>query len=180
MANKPFETYFDERIVLTGAPPPEGDQYLVLRSGVVYKTSFGQTRGFAHFTDDADVTTISTIDTWTDVANTLVNPSITPTLTFAANTFTYAGLDQLTPTPIRAAVSIIKPAAGSTAYSVGIAINGTVVAAHQTADVDDQDRVFIATEWHAALSAGDTITMKIKNRDNTDDIICQDGQLSIG
>jgi hypothetical protein len=180
MGNKPFETYFDERIVLTGAPPPEGDQYLVYRSGVVYKTSFGQTRGFSQFVDDATVTTITTLDTWTDIANTLTNEAITPTLTFAANEFTYAGIDQLAPTAIRAAASIIKPAPGVAAYSLGIAINGTPVLAYSTVNALDTGIVFLATEWQVALSAGDTIKMMIKNRNNTDDIILQDAQLSVG
>ena len=105
MANKKFEVYFDERLPLSGSPPPEGDRYLVLRSDVVYSTTFAATTGYAASTDDSDVTSFAAADTWTPIANTLDNVVVTPSLVFAANEFTYTGLSQTSPTRIRAACS---------------------------------------------------------------------------
>jgi len=176
----PFETYFDNRIVASGSPPPEGDFYLIYRSGVVYKTSFGSTAGQAYFTDSSDVTTITGVDTWTPPANTLVQVAITPTLTFAANAFTYVGADQISPTRVFASISGRMPDPVSVAVSVGIAINGTPVTPDQTTTFDDTTLSHVASSFYPVLSSGDVITMVIKNRNTTDDIILQDGQLSIG
>ena len=180
MANKTFETYFDERIELTGNPPPEGDFYLVERSGVVYKTTFGGTVGLAAGVDDSDVTTIAGVNTWTAPANTLVLEAATPTLVFADNTFTYAGFSQSVPTPITASTSLKKTQSASMVYKLGISINGTVVRAHTGVSVIDTEESFVSTRWVAALNPGDTIEMVIENISGDHDIILIDPQLSIG
>jgi len=176
----PFETYFDGRIIATGDPPPEGDYYLLLRGGVVYKTSFGSTAGFADFTDDTTPTTIAATNTWTDINNQFVDRAVTPTLVFENNGFTYVGASQNSPTRIRAAMSATKPDPGSVPYSLGIAINGTPVISYVTVEVTDGIYAFAATEYYHAMQSGDVITVIVQNRFNTDDITLQDGQLSIG
>lgn len=180
MANKPFETYFDERLILTGNPPPEGDMYLVLRSGVVYKTSFGQTRGFAAQSDNGVATNIVTVDTWTDIGNTLVEVAITPTLVFAANEFTYGGINQTAPTSIRAAITASKVDPGAEVFKLGISINGATPTSTVAFTVTDTETVFAAVEFQRLLQAADTIKMQIYNDESDGDIIIKDAQLSVG
>ena len=180
MANKPFNTYFGERIEVSGAPPPAGDFYLVDRDGVVGKTTFGLTGGFAEFTDDAAPTVITTVDTWTPLNDVLVVGEITPNLVFANNTFTYVGADSIAPIPIRAAISCIKTQPGEMTYKVGIAINGNPVAPSMSVGVTDAQRSFVSTVWYSALLQNYTITMMIKNISGDHDLIVTDGQLSVG
>jgi hypothetical protein len=180
MANKPFNTYFDERITVTGAPPPAGDFYLVDRDGVVGKTTFGLTGGFAQGTDDATVTTIATVDTWTPPANTMTEEVITPNLVFAANAFTYVGESSIAPVQIRAAMSCIKTQADVMAYKIGIALNGTPVIASTSVGVDFVQRSFVSTVYYIALQQSDIVTMVVKNIGGDHDLIITDLQLSIG
>jgi hypothetical protein len=180
MANKPFSTYYGERILVTGAPPPEGDAYLVLRSGVVGYTTFGLTGGFAQGSDDSTVTTITTVDTWTDIANTLTEEVITPNLVFAANAFTYVGESSIAPTQVRFCFSGIKTGGASMVFKAGIAINGTPVIASTSVDIDAVSRSFVSTVYYLALQQSDVVTGVIKNIGGSDDIILTDVQLSIG
>jgi hypothetical protein len=180
MANKPFNTYFGERIEATGAPPPAGWFYLVDNDGVVQKTTFGLTGGFASAVDDNDVTTIAAADTWTAIANTLTEEVITPNLVFAANAFTYVGENSIAPTQIRAAMSCIKDFPDVMAYKIGIAVNGTPVIASLSVGVDDAQRSFVSTVYYVALQQSDVVTGIIKNISGDHDLIITDAQLSIG
>ena len=180
MANKPFNTYFGERIDFAGAPPPAGLQYLVDNDGVIQKTTFGLTGGFASVVDDSVVTTIVTVDTWTAIANTMNEEAITPNLVFAANAFTYVGENSIAPVQIRACFSGIKTGGASMEFKVGIAINGTPVIASTSVGVDALKRSFVSTVYYVALQQNDIVTMVIKNISGNDDIILSDLQLSIG
>ena len=180
MANKTFATYFGERIEVSGAPPPAGDYYLVDRDGVVGKTTFGLTGGFAQFSDDSTVTTIATVDTWTAIANTLTEEVITPNLVFAANAFTYVGANSIAPTQIRAAMSCKKTEAVQMDYKIGIAVNGTPVLGSMAVGVIDTENSYVSTVWYQTLQQNDVITMIVKNIGGDHDLILTDGQLSIG
>jgi hypothetical protein len=180
MANKPFNIYFGERIDFAGAPPPAGLQYLVDNDGVVQKTTFGSTGGFAAAVDDSDVTTISAAATWTPIANTLFEEVITPNLVFAANAFTYVGENSIAPVQIRAAMSCIKDQAAIMTYKVGIAINGTPVVASASVGVIDTQRSFVSTVFYVALQQNDVVTMVVENISGDHDLILTDAQLSIG
>jgi hypothetical protein len=180
MANKPFNVYYDERVPVSGAPPPGGDIYLTNRDSVIGSTTFGSTGGFAAAVDDSDVTTITAPDTWTAPANTMTEEVITPNLVFAANAFTYVGADSIAPVQIRAAMSCIKNLAGTMAYKIGIAINGTPVIASTSVGVDDVQRSFVSTVYYIALQQSDIVTMVVKNIGGDHDLIITDLQLSIG
>ena len=180
MANKPFNVYFDERIEVAGSPPPQGFFYLVENNGVVEKTTFGLTGGFAEYQDDSVVTPITTVDTYVDVANTLILRELTPNMVFANNTFTYVGDNSIAAMPIRACISCIKYQADLMTYKLTIAINGAPVSASMSVGVTDVERSFVSTVWYVALQQNDTIKMMIKNISGDHDLICTDGQLSVG
>ena len=180
MANKPFNTYYDERIEVSGAPPPQGFFYLIDNNGTVQKTTFGLTGGFAEFADDSIVTTIATVDTWTAIANTLILRELTPNVVFAANAFTYVGSNSIAPIPIRACMSCKKTGPIDMDYKIGIAINGTPVNASMSVGAIDTTTSFVSTVWYVALQQNDVITMMIKNIGGSDDLILTNGQLSIG
>ena len=180
MANKTFAQYMQDRIAASGAPPVGGYEYIVLNETVVESTVFGDLAGFAGFQDDAVVTPIATVDTWTPIANTLIERVITPNLVFAANAFTYVGNDTIAPTRIFASMSCIKDQASSMVYNVTVAINGTPVVDHMSVSVNDTERSYLSTTWFQTLQQGDLITMLIKNISGDHDLILVDGQLSVG
>jgi hypothetical protein len=180
MANKPFNVYYNERIPVSGAPPPGGDIYLTNRDSVIGSTTFGSTGGLAYFVDDSTVTTIAASATWTPIANTLVEEVITPNLVFAANAFTYVGENSIAPVQIRAAMSCIKDQPAIMTYKVGIAINGTPVIASASVGVIDTQRSFVSTVFYVALQQNDVVTMVVENISGDHDLIITDAQLSIG
>ena len=180
MANKPFATYFGERLEATGSPPPAGYFYLVDNDGVIEKTVFGLISGFAGFQDDTVVTSIATVDTYTPISNTLIERVITPSLVFAANAFTYVGNDTIAPTRIFASMSCKKDQATAMTYKITIGINGTPQVDHMTQLVDDVGVSYLSTTWFHTLQQGDVITMLIANISGDHDLILTDGQLSIG
>lgn len=180
MGNRPFNQYYDERIEASGSPPPEGDFYLIERTGVVNKTTFGLTGALASFEDDSTVTTIATVDTWTDIANTLIEEVTTPTVVFAANQFTYVAANSIAPIAIRAAISCMKTEASAMDYKLVITINGTPVISSMSVSVDDTGRSFLSATWYRALQQNDIISLQVKNIGGNHDLMITDCQLSVG
>jgi hypothetical protein len=180
MANKPFNVYYGERLLATGAPPPAGYKYLVDNDGVIEYTVFGQVSGFAGFQDDVIVTPIAAADTWTPIANTLLLRVTTPSLVFAANEFTYVGDDTISPTRIFASMSCKKDQATPMTYKITVSINGAPQVDHMTTFVDETGVQYVSTTWFQTLQQGDTIGFLIANISGDHDLILTDGQLSIG
>ena len=180
MANKTFETYFGERIEFVGSPPVQGLFYLVDNDSTIQKTTFGLTGGFAQGSDDATVTTIATVDTWTDISNTLTQEVITPNLVFAANEFTYVGENSIAPVQCRASMSFLKTGGIAMVYKICIAVNGTPVISSTSVSADGVDRSYVSVVWYEALQQNDTVKMMVKNVSGSDDLQIVDAQLSIG
>ena len=180
MATKPFETYFDERTVLTGLQAPSGDDRLVLRSGTVFKENFVYNKALATVADAVDVTTITTVDVWYQPANTLVQGITTPTFTYATNQFTYIGPNQINQTSMKAAMSCLLDAAGAAPYEIGIFVNNLLIGNGMSVTVADTGISYVACEVQRILVTGDVIDFRVRSRSGAIDLIVQNAQLVIG
>ena len=187
MANKTFETYFGERTVLTGAQAVAGDEVLVLRSGTVFRGSNVYIKANAILSDDATPTPMPVTDQWEAIAGTLTVDVLTPSLTFAANQFTYVSPNQIDPTVISASVSLRKKEAGAgeEVYEVGIFVNASLIGngikATVVEGVNPEDGIVAVTvQALHVLQVGDVIEFKVRNRTGTDDVTVQNAQLVVG
>jgi hypothetical protein len=181
MANKPFETYFGERTVLTGAQPVAGDELLILRSGTVFRGTNTFIKGSAILSDDATAITITVQDQWESIAGTLVVDVITPSLTFATNQFTFVSPNQINPTVISANVSLDKEvASGTQVYEIGIFVNDALIGNGIKAAVGESLTQGLSVSALHALQTGDVIELKIRNRDGIDNMTVANAQLIVG
>jgi hypothetical protein len=180
MANIPFDEYFDNKTEAVGQQGPTGDHYLVLRGGTVFKGNQVNIKAIATAADDSDVTTINTADVWEPIANTLVQGVTTPTLTFAANAFTYIGPNQVVQTSLKASMSCKLAAAGDEAYDIGIFVNDLLILNSMTVNVADTGISYVATEIQRLLVTGDVIDFRVRSRVGEENLIIQNAQLIIG
>jgi hypothetical protein len=182
MANRPFDEYFDNKTNAVGQQNPAGDDYLVLRGGTVFKINQVNIKAYAGASDDTDVTTITTADVWVKPANTLLQGVTTPTLTFAANAFTYIGPNQIVQTSLKAAMSCRYEGApvGDDPYDIGIFVNDLLISDGMTVDVNGTAIIYVATEVQRLLVTGDVIDFRVRSRAGTQNIILQNAQLIIG
>lgn len=164
MATKPFETYYDERTLLTGLQSPSGDFALTMRSGTVFKQNFVYNQAFAYAVDDTDVTSFNTIDVWESIANTLVQGVTTPTFTFATNQFTYIGPNQINANTFYAAMSCKTDGAPAANFDIGIFVNDLLIGCGMTNYVTT-GLAFVSTQVQRILVTGDVIDMRVRNRD---------------
>ena len=178
MATKPFETYYDERTLLTGQQSPSGDFFLIQRSGTVFKQNVVYNNAFAYAADDSDVTSFNTIDVWESIANTLVQGVTTPTFTFATNQFTYIGPNQIIANSFYAAMSCKTDGAPAANFDIGIFVNDLLIGA--MTNYVTTGLAFVSTKVQRILVTGDVIDMRVRNRDGAaPGLILQNAQLVI-
>jgi hypothetical protein len=182
MANIPFDEYFDNKTNAVGQQSPGGDDYLVLRSGTVFKINQVNIKAYAIASDDTDVTTITTADVWVKPANTLLQGVTTPTLTFAANAFTFIGPNQIVQTSLKASMSCKFEGApvGFAPYDIGIFVNDLLIGNSMTVDITDTAISYVGTEVQRLLVTGDVIDFRVRSRAGTVNIIVQNAQLVVG
>jgi hypothetical protein len=182
MANIPFDEYFDNKTNAVGQQSPAGDDYLVLRSGTVFKINQVNIKAYAIASDDSDVTTIDTADVWVKPANTLLQGVTTPTLTFAANAFTFIGPNQIVQTSLKASMSCKFEGApvGFAPYDIGIFVNDLLIGNSMTVDITDTAISYVATEVQRLLVTGDVIDFRVRSRAGIVNIIVQNAQLVVG
>jgi hypothetical protein len=180
MPNTDFDIYFGNKTDLVGQQAPTGDDYLAMRGGSLFLSNLVWNKAIATASDDSDVTTINTVDVWEPIANTLVQGVTTPTLTFAANAFTYIGPNQVVQTSLKASMSCKLDAAGDAAYDIGIFVNDLLILNAMTVNVADTGISYVATEIQRLLVTGDVIDFRVRSRVGTEDIIVQNAQLIIG
>ncbi|GAH07984.1 unnamed protein product, partial [marine sediment metagenome] len=159
---------------------PTGDDFLVLRGGTVFKGNQVYNHAIATVADDATETATTPVDTWVEVAGTLVQGVTTPTFTFAANAFTYIGPNQIVQTSLKAAVSLTKVLAGSQPYEVGIFVNDLLILNGMKTTVPEAEFVYVAAEVQRLLVTGDVIDMRVRSRSGTDSLTVANAQLIIG
>jgi len=179
MANKPFETYFGERTVLTGAQPVGGDEVLVLRSGTVFRGSNVFIKASAILSDDVTPTDITVTDQWESVGGTLVQDVVTPSFTFAGNIFTYVSPNQIDPTVVSGSVQVTI-AADDDQVEVGLFVNDVLIGNPMGITANATEFRAVSVQALHVLQTGDTVEMKVRNRDAIVDITVTNAQLVVG
>jgi len=177
MATKPFETYFDERTLLTGQQAPAGDHFLTLRSGTVFKQSVVYNKAYAGF-NNSPTQQVSVADVWMPLDAVMVQGATTPTFTFATNQFTYIGPNQIIPNTIKAAMSCVVEVAGGGHFEIGVFVNGLLIGDPMVIAVA-QGFEYVATEVTRLLVTGDIIEIKIRELAGTDTVTVSSAQLVI-
>lgn len=175
-----FEDYFKNRGAAIGPQPTAGDEALILRADTVFRSSFVYNQALMYIDENATETTINTIDIWEQMAGSWVNNVSTPTFTFASGQYTYVGPDQIQPATIHACASISKSIAGAAVYEIGVFVNGSLIGNGMKLLISDATgTLHVSCNAMKALVTGDIIDLRIRNRNDTDDVLVSDAQLVI-
>ncbi|GAG54975.1 unnamed protein product, partial [marine sediment metagenome] len=110
MATKTFEDYFASKGQLPGEELITGDEALVLRSSTVFRGAPDINNALSNMQGNALVTTINTVNVWEQINGVMADAGSTATFTFAANQYTYIGVNQIGADTIRASVSLLSAA----------------------------------------------------------------------
>jgi hypothetical protein len=175
-----FNVYFVNRTELPGEIPIEGDEYLTLRGGTVYRVSAHNDFAYASFSGGVGTTITDTIDVWEPIVGTLIQDQTSPSFSYAANQFTYNGINLAVPKPIIASMSLLRVTNGGDAYEVGVFANGVQVQTGMTVNAENNVVGFASTLNAYALQTGDIIDMRVRNTTGTSSCIITDAQLIIG
>jgi hypothetical protein len=175
-----FNVYYANRTVLPGEVPIAGEEILVLRGGTVYRMAAAGVFAYASMTGNSDVTAIATIDVWVPVAGTLVEGDASANFTFAANEFTFNGVNQAAPQKLSAKITVSKAGGGDEIYEVGIFVNGTQVDTGMTVGAGTTLVGFVATDNTHTLQTGDVIDVRVRNISGTSDCTVTHAQLILG
>jgi hypothetical protein len=177
MATKTFEDYFASKGVLPGEELIDGDEALVLRSSTVFRGSPDINNALANMEGNALVTTINTVDVWEQISGVMADAGSTTTFTFAANQYTYIGVNQLGADTIRASVSLLS--AADAQYQVGVFVNSVLVGLGMTTSATTLNAAFVSSAAPYALQAGDVIDLRIRNITDAENVTVLDAQLEI-
>lgn len=175
-----FEAYFAGRTALVGQQSPSGDEYLALRGGTVFRATQVYIKGFAYDAENLTPTPTSVVNTWTPLANTLVQGVTTPTLTFSANQFTYIGPNQIVQSSLKAAISAYVATGTNLAYEVGVFVNDLLIGVPMQVAVSDTGMAYVAADVQRILVTGDVIDMRVRNVTDGTSLIVANAQLVIG
>jgi hypothetical protein len=176
-----FNVYFANRGALPGEVPVDGDEQLILRGGTVYRAGAAAAYANAAMNANAVATTITTVNVWEVIGGVLVQGLTSPTFTFAANEFTYIGINHIAPASIRASMSIIAAAVvAGLAYEVGVFVNGIQVGPSMSVNATSTEVGFVLIEAAHALQTNDVIDMRVRNIKDDTDATLIDAQLIIG
>jgi hypothetical protein len=178
---RPFNEYFANRTVLPGEVAIAGDELLLLRGGTVYRMAGAGTFAYAALSGGTDTTTIATIDVWVPIAGTLIEGAASPSFSFAANQFTFNGVNQAVPQLLKAKMSLFRAGGGGEdAYEVGVFVNGSLIGTGMTTGASANVVGYAATENLHPLQASDIIDMRVRNTTSANDCIITSAQLIIG
>ncbi len=180
MAERPFNEYFSNRIVLPGEIPIGGDEFLVLRGGTAYRMAAAGVFAYAAMDGNALVTTIATQDIWVPIAGVLVETDVSANFSFAANQFTFNGVNQAAPAKLSGKMSTLRVGGGDGVYQVGVFVNGLLLDSGMRVGCTASLPGFAVTEDTHALQTGDIIDMRVRNTGDSNDCILVDAQLIIG
>ena len=175
-----FNLYFANRGLLPGEVPVDGDEQLILRGGTVYRASAAAAYAYASMNANAVSTPITTVNVWESFGGVLTEGLTAPNFNFAANQFTYIGVNHIAPADIRARMSIIAAdAVAGLIYEVGIFVNGVQVGTGMTVNATSTEVGFVQTESPHALQTNDIIDMRVRNIKDDTDVTLLDAQLVI-
>ena len=165
---------------------PKGSLYTDKDTGKLYQNKDGNTfwvllntvaYGEAYFSDNTNVTTITTQNVWATANATFTEGDV---VGFSASTNTLtllSGYDGVYDIRCDATIQYV---AGTNNYEIGLSLNGNDPAAgtYQGATVDvTYTRRHIGFNVIQSLTGGDTLGIDARNRTNTDDIIVRNAQI---
>lgn len=180
MAERPFNEYFTNRTLLPGEIAILGDQILILRGGTVYRMAAAGVFAYASMTANALVTAITTQNVWVPIAGVLVEGDASANFSFAANQFTFNGINQAAPQILSAKMSTLRVGGGDGIYQVGVFVNGLQVDTGMSLGCTSARPGFAQTGNTHALQTGDIIDMRVRNTADTNDCTVVDAQLIVG
>ena len=175
-----FNVYFGNRGALPGEVPVDGDEQLILRGGTVYRASAAAAYANAGMNANAVETTITTVNVWESIGGVLVAGLTAPTFIFAANQFTYIGVNHIAPASIRASMSAIAAdAVAGLTYEVGVFVNGIQVGLSMSVNATSTEVGFVLVEAAHPLQTNDIIDMRVRNIKDATNVTLIDAQLVI-
>lgn len=178
---RPFNIYFANRTVLPGGVLIANDEVLVLRGGTVYRHPGGLLLAYSAMNANAVETVIATEDVWVPIGGALTDSPLTSTaFSFAANQYTYVGVNQARPQFISAKMSISKAGGGDDIYEIGIFANGTQIDTGMSCGASTALVGFAATGSLHSLQTNDVFDMRVRNLSGTSNVTLLDAQLIIG
>jgi hypothetical protein len=155
------------------------DQMIVIRSGVPYAYDPVTRLAYAEMSDNATATGITVIDQWESIAGTLVAPAGIEGFTLAANVWTVTAQTSLNPIQIRAGLTAMKVGSGDDTYQCAIFVNGAQKGAAMSLNthMTKLDNCYLTAP--VILANGDTVEVKIRNRDDVADVVITDMSFGI-
>jgi hypothetical protein len=175
-----FNVYFANRTVLPGGVPIADDEALILRGSTVYRMEAAMVFAYASMNGNSDETEIVTQDVWVPIAGTLVEGDASENFSFAANQFTFNGVNQASPSFLTAQMSGVSASAPVSIYEVGLFVNDVQEGTGMRRGSTNNSPGFFSTTSPYALQTGDVIDMRVRNLSGTDDFTVIDAQLIIG
>ncbi len=127
--------------------------------------------GSFHMHDNATVTTISTINTNTDIAGTTTESSLNKNFTFATapNTLTYTGIKDIIVMLIVTA-SMSKSNSSDKIFRILGIKNGSEIEGCNIATNILKPMIEVSVSYPVALSTGDVVKVMVRNESDTEDV----------
>lgn len=177
MANKTFEQYFIDRGALVGSPASVGDEILVLRSNTVFRAKAVDNRSLLYMSGNATPTAISVVDAWQPIGGTLSQSYLSASFTLASNQLTYVGPDQAVPAFFTVHASLFKASPSNTQdYEIGVFANTVLLDNPIRVTVPEDTYVALTVTASHALSTGDVIDVRIRDRTAAESVTITDMQ----
>jgi hypothetical protein len=175
-----FDEYFANRGALPGEQTIEGDEILVLRGATVYRGKSTSTFALAGMNANAVETVINTVDVWEPIGGSLGNIVASTDFTFAANAYTYIGINKLKFDVVSISATLAKAGNGVRDFEIAIFVNGTLHGTGFSTSSQQDIRAFVAVDQPLTLTTADVIDMRVRNLTNADNVTIIDAKLSIG
>jgi hypothetical protein len=151
-----------------------GDQLIVIRAGLPYSYDPKTRFAYADMVSNAAATGITVIDQWESIAGTLVESAFGQGFTLAANIWTVTAETSLEPILMMAGVTAQKVGSGDDTYQFGIFINGILDGAPMSLNTHATKLDNCALSAPLLLATGDTIEIKVRNRDDIANVVITD------
>jgi hypothetical protein len=150
------------------------DQLIVIRGGIPYAYDPRTRFAYSDMSANAAVTTINTIDVWEPVAGTLIASGFEHGFTLAGNIWTVTAETSLDPIQVAAGMTAMKVGSGDDTYEFGMFVNGSQegVGMSLNTHMTKLDNCFLTAPF--ILATGDTVEIKVRNLDDTANVVITD------
>jgi hypothetical protein len=170
-----FSDWLDSELPpLPGNQTIPSDSMIVIRGGLPYSYDPATRFAYSDMGANATQTPISTIDQWESIAGTLVASGIDEGFTLAANIWTVTAETSLLPIQMQAGVTAMKVGSGDDTYQFGIFINSVHVGVGMSINthMTKLDSCYLTAPL--ILVNGDTVEIKVRNLDDTANVVITD------